>query len=249
MKILKNIFGRLLAVWAIIIFATTLIIVVIPIWITNYIKEPRGTETFRKISKVWMTVFLTLIGCPVRTRGKENFINGENYIVVCNHNSLMDVPIATPFIPGPNKTIAKIEMAKIPLFGIIYKRGSVLVDRKSEESRKASFNKMREVLQMGLHMCIYPEGTRNKTTEPLQRFHDGAFRLAVDTKKSILPSIIFNTSKVLPNNKQFYIWPHRIEIHFLQPIAVDGKTMQKLKEDTFEIMRDYYLKNNRGVKN
>ena len=191
---------------------------------------------------MWMNVFLFLIGCPVRVRGKENFTKGENYIVVCNHNSLMDVPVATPFIPGPNKTIAKIEMAKIPLFGIIYKRGSVLVDRKSEESRKASFNKMREVLQMGLHMCIYPEGTRNKTKEPLQRFHDGAFRLALDTGKSILPSVIFHTSKVLPNNKKFYLWPHIIEIHFLQPIQVNGLSMQELKEKTFGIMRDYYLR-------
>src|SRR6185436_5631575 len=104
------------------------------------------------------------------------FKNGENYIVVCNHNSFMDVPLTTPFIPGPNKTIAKIEMAKIPLFGLIYQRGSVLVDRKNEESRKNSYIKMKDVLQMGMHMCIYPEGTRNKTTAPLQPFHNGAFR-------------------------------------------------------------------------
>ena len=243
MNFFKNIFGRILALWAIIVFVISMLIVVIPIWITNYIKEPQGTEIFRHISKIWMTFFLLLVGCPVRVRGKENFKKGENYIVVCNHNSLMDVPVATPFIPGPNKTIAKIEMAKIPLFGIIYKRGSVLVDRKNEESRKASFNKMREVLQLGLHMCIYPEGTRNKTKEPLQKFHDGAFRLAVDTKKSILPSVIFNTAKVLPNKKKFYIWPHTIEIHFLPPLPVNGNTMQEIKEKTFGVMRDYYLKN------
>ncbi len=58
----------------------------------------------------------------------------------------MDVPMTTPFIPGPNKTIAKIEMASIPVFGVIYKRGSVLVDRKSEESRKNSYVQMKEVL-------------------------------------------------------------------------------------------------------
>src|SRR5439155_14872246 len=109
----------------------------------------------------------------------------------------MDVPLTSPGIPGANKTIAKIEMARIPLFGMIYKRGSVLVDRKSEESRRKSFNKMKEVLQMGMHMCIYPEGTRNKTNEPLQRFHDGAFRLAVETKKDIMPAVIFYTNKVL----------------------------------------------------
>ena len=86
-------------------------------------------------------------------------------------------------------------MAKIPLFGLIYKRGSVLVDRKSEESRKNSFVKMKEVLDMGLHMCIYPEGTRNKTTEPLQRFHNGAFKLAIDTGKPIFPQLFLILQK------------------------------------------------------
>jgi 1-acyl-sn-glycerol-3-phosphate acyltransferase len=242
MSFLKNILGRVFAAWAIIVFITTMLIVIIPIWITGYIREPRGTEIFRRISKAWMSVFLFFIGCPLRVKGKEHFKKGENYIVVCNHNSMMDVPITTPFIPGANKTIAKIEMAKIPLFGIIYKRGSVLVDRKSEESRKTSFIKMKEVLQMGLHMCIYPEGTRNKTKEPLQRFHNGAFRLAVDTGKSILPSVIFYTGIVLPHDKKFYLWPHRIEMHFLAAIPVDNLTAEQLKDEAFKRMRDYYVR-------
>ena len=143
----------------------------------------------------------------------------------------MDVPLTTPFIPGANKTIAKIEMAKIPLFGMIYRRGAVLVDRKSEESRKNSFVQMRDVLNMGLHMCIYPEGTRNKTSDPLQRFHNGAFKLAIDADKPILPVVIFNTAKVLPVGKGFYFWPVRIKMHFLPPVPPDsltGRTGRKM---------------------
>jgi 1-acyl-sn-glycerol-3-phosphate acyltransferase len=135
-------------------------------------------------------------------------------------------------------------MAKIPFFGIIYRRGAVLVDRKSEESRRASFGKMKEVLEQGLHMCIYPEGTRNKTREPLQRFHDGAFKLAADTQKQIIPSLIFNTAKVMPR-KPFFYWPQRVEMHFLPAIPVEGKTVQQLKQEAFEVMRDYYVANSR----
>jgi 1-acyl-sn-glycerol-3-phosphate acyltransferase len=173
-------------------------------------------------------------------KGREHFKKGENYVVVCNHNSLMDIPLSTPSIPGPNKTIAKTEMAKIPLFGMIYKRGSILVNRKSEESRRSSFSKMKAVLDLGLHMCIYPEGTRNKTSEPLQRFHDGAFRLAVETKKQIIPSVIFYTSRVLPR-KPFFFWPHKVEMHFLPPVAVNQKSPQQLKEEVFAIMKSYLL--------
>ena len=239
---IKNILARIFAAWAILVFIVTLLVAVVPIWLTNFIKEPAGTEIFRKISAVWMRVFLTLVGCPLFVKGRNNFRKAETYIVVCNHNSMMDVPVTTPFIPGPNKTIAKIEMAKIPIFGLIYTRGSVLVNRKNEESRKTSYGKMKEVLAMGMHMCIYPEGTRNKSNEPLQGFHDGAFKLAVETGKSILPAVIFNTGKVLPTNKSFYLWPHFLYMHFLEPVE-PGNSFFELKEKVFEIMKDYYVNN------
>lgn len=243
MNFIKNILGRIFAAWALILFLITMLIFLIPILITVWWKEPRQTAIFQKISVVWMRIFFFLTGLRIRVKGKEYFKKGENYIVISNHNSFMDVPLTTPFIPGPNKTIAKIEMSKIPIFGLIYKRGAVLVDRKSEDSRKASFLKMADVLAMGLHMCIYPEGTRNKTKEPLQPFHNGAFRLATETGKAILPALIFNTAKVLPVHKTFFFWPVKVRMHFLEPVAVDGQTAEQLKEKIFGLMRDYYVAN------
>ncbi|HRQ50323.1 MAG TPA: lysophospholipid acyltransferase family protein [Agriterribacter sp.] len=245
MAVIKNIFGRVWAFWGALVFVPTLLLMVIPIWLTNYIKEPLGTELFRRMSKAWMEFFLFTIGCRIVVKGKDYFKKGKNYIVVSNHNSYMDIPLTTPQIPGPNKTIAKAELAKIPLFGLIYSRGSVLVERKSERSRKESYGKMRAVLNTGLHMCIYPEGTRNKTGEPLKSFHDGAFRLAADTGKPIIPVLLFNTKKVLPgNSKPFYLWPATIYMDFLEPIAVQpGDTAAGLKEKVFNLMYDYYKLN------
>jgi 1-acyl-sn-glycerol-3-phosphate acyltransferase len=97
---------------------------------------------------------------------------------------------------------------------------------------------MKEVLEMGMHMCIYPEGTRNKSKEPLQKFHDGAFKLAVETKKMIIPAVIFNTLKVLPR-KTFFFWPHPVEMHFLPPVAVENRSVQELKEEVFQVMRGF----------
>jgi 1-acyl-sn-glycerol-3-phosphate acyltransferase len=239
MKIVKEILGRIFALWGIIIFAGSLLIASIPIWITAIWPEPKRTINFFKVVQVWMNFFFTFIGVRRIVKGKNHFQKGQNYVVVCNHNSFMDVPLSVTAVP-PNKTIAKAEMAKIPVFGMIYKRGSVLVDRKSEESRRKSFLKMKTVLEMGLHMCIYPEGTRNKTSEPLQRFHDGAFKLAVETKKEIIPALIFYTSKVLPR-KPFFFWPHKVEIHFLPAVAVENKTSQQLKDEVFIIMKNYLL--------
>lgn len=245
MKLIKAIIGRVFAVWAILVFIATMLIFLIPFFIFSYpAPDPAKTRRFVFAARIWMAIFMPLIGCPVTVRGRKNFAKGENYIVVCNHNSLMDVPISVPAIPGGNKTIAKIEMAKIPLFGMIYRTGSILVDRKSESSRKESYLSMKKVLDMGLHMCIYPEGTRNKTNQPLKTFHDGAFRLALDTKKAILPGVIFNTRKALPAHIPFYLMPHRLSMHFLPPIAVEeNDTVDTLKERVFLAMKTYYESN------
>lgn len=242
MNFLKNILGRIFALWAMLIFVPTMLLFFIPIWATGLWKEPKRTVLFQQLSRAWMRIFFFFSGIRIRIKGKQHFKKGETYVVVSNHNSLMDVPMTTPFLPGANKTIAKVEMARIPVFGMIYKRGSVLVDRKSEESRKNSFLLMKEVLNTGLHMCIYPEGTRNKTGEPLQPFHSGAFRLAVDSKKSILPVLIFNTAKVLPAKKTFFFWPVKIRMHFLEPVPA-GTSSDALKEKVFAIMKDYYVRN------
>jgi 1-acyl-sn-glycerol-3-phosphate acyltransferase len=242
---MKSILGRIWAVWGIIWFVVTMLLFIIPFAIFYYMSEPKRTYRFIAWSRVWMGMYLPLIGCPVRIKGKEHFAPGENYIVLCNHNSLIDVPVSSPGIPGGNKTIAKIEMSRIPLFGMLYKIGSVLVDRKSETSRRESFNKMKEVLNLGLHMCIYPEGTRNKTDQPLKSFHDGAFKLAIATGKSIVPAIVFNTKKVLPANRTFYLWPHPLQMHFLEPVKITATdTVEGLKQKLFTLMSEYYLKNN-----
>jgi 1-acyl-sn-glycerol-3-phosphate acyltransferase len=240
MRWAKEILGRIFAFWAVVLFVGSLVIVSIPIWLIGTTAEPKRSIYLHRILRIWMKFFFILTGVRRIIKGKEHFTKNDNYIVVCNHNSLMDIPLSTPAIPGANKTIAKTEMAKIPIFGMIYKRGSVLVDRKSEESRRNSFAKMKAVLDMGLHMCIYPEGTRNTSSEPLQRFHDGAFRLAAETNKAIIPSLIFYTSKVLPR-KVFYFWPHRVEMHFLPAVSAANKTAQQLKEEVFLIMKNYLL--------
>lgn len=238
---MKTFFARIFALWAALVFITTMLLFFIPIYCTGLWPEPRRSHQLQPVFQLWMKLFFTLTGVRRKFKGRHHFQKGENYVVVCNHHSFLDPPLSSPGIPGANKTIAKIELSKIPLFGLIYKRGSVLVNRKSEESRKASFGKMKEVLDMGLHMCIYPEGTRNKTSEPLQRFHDGAFRLAIATGKPIIPALIFHSNEVLPQDKGFYFWPHKVEMHFLPPVSSHHTTVAELKEEVFNLMKNYWI--------
>lgn len=186
-----------------------------------------------------MAVYLPIAGVRLKIEGKENFKKGQAYIVTCNHNSFMDIPISSPGIPAGNKTIAKVELSRIPLFGMIYKRGSVLVDRKSEQSRKKSYLQMKQVLEQGLHMCIYPEGTRNKTNDPLKSFKDGAFRLAIETGTPIIPAVILGTKEMLPAHIPFYFRPGNIKMIFLAPVETKDMSIDELpalRDKIFDLM-------------
>jgi 1-acyl-sn-glycerol-3-phosphate acyltransferase len=96
MRIIKNIFGRIWALWALVIFLITFLIVFLPSMLAYLMDEPRGQKYFIAVSKLWMNAWLLLVGCPVKVMGKENFKRGTAYIVVFNHNALLDVPLSSP---------------------------------------------------------------------------------------------------------------------------------------------------------
>ena len=102
---------------------------------------------------------------------------------------------------------------------------------------------MKKVLATGMHMCLYPEGTRNRTTEPLKEFYDGAFKLAAATKKEIIPCVILGTKKAMPISKTFYLLPVRLRMQFMPAVSSENISVKELKEKVFEMMKEYYVRN------
>ena len=246
MKLIKNILARILAIWALIVFASTMM-VFFPFYMFCFIlPDPQKTRYHRFLSQIWMGAFLLLSGCTFKVTGKEVFDGLENAVVVCNHNSLIDIPVSTPFLARANKTIAKKSFVYVPLFGWIYQFATVIVDRKNNESRRKSYEEMKRVLNNGLDMLIYPEGTRNKTNNPLKSFYDGAFRLSVDTGKPIVPVVILNTKRILPAKPILFLRPGKIILNILPAISPAGHTSESLKNLVFDIMAEHYDKNNKS---
>lgn len=247
MNIFKRILGHVYFFYGMIIFLVTMIIIAFPAAAFSFLfKEPKRAKIIHPFYKLWISVCLPLVFCRIRRKGKSYFRRGENYVVVINHNSLLDIPISTPWIPGPNKTLAKIEFSKIPVFNVVYNAGSILVDRNDPKSRKESFQKMLQTLNTGLHLCLYPEGTRNKTERPLIRFKDGAFITAIRAQKDIIPGVIMNTKNILPSQPKFWAWPGVVHYHFLAPITTKGLSMsdcQILKDKVYKVMEDYIVAN------
>ena len=223
MKLIKNIIARILAIWALVVFASTMMIF-FPFYMVCFIlPDPQKTRYHRFLSQIWMGAFLLLSGCTFKVTGKEVFDELENAVVVCNHNSLIDIPVSTPFLARANKTIA-----------------TVIVDRKNNESRRKSYEAMKRVLNNGLDMLIYPEGTRNKTNNPLKSFYDGAFRLSVDTGKPIVPVVILNTKRILPAKPILFLRPGKIILNILPAISPAGHTSESLKNLVFNIMAEHF---------
>ena len=231
-----KVFARIWAFWGVFTFASTFLIMFLPTMSSYLIKGNRGQYFFIQVSRFWMNCWLFLVGCPYKVSGRENFIKGKTYVITCNHTSLLDPTVTCPYIPGANKTIAKASFAKVPIFGMFYKRGSVLVDRQDTKSRLKSFEDMKKVVEQQMHMLIYPEGTRNTTGEPLKQFYDGAFSLAIRTGVDIIPAVLSNTEKAAPASKPFFFLPRRLSLEFLPAISSAGKNAKTLKEEVYTVM-------------
>ena len=103
----KLILGRILAFWAFLVFASTMFLFIWFYLPCFFLAEPNKTRWHRIISRYWMGLFLMLSGCRFKVTGKHHFKNLEPAIVICNHNSLIDVPVSTPFLPRAIRRLQK----------------------------------------------------------------------------------------------------------------------------------------------
>ncbi|MBL7838729.1 MAG: 1-acyl-sn-glycerol-3-phosphate acyltransferase [Cyclobacteriaceae bacterium] len=194
---------------------------------------------------LWSWIFSMLTFIRYDLRGRENIQKKTSYIYVSNHTSFLDIPGIRLLIPGEFRPIAKKELLKIPVFGFIVKAATVVVDRSNAQSRKQSIEKLRDILKGGISILVFAEGTQNRTTEILQPFKDGAFRIAIDTQLPIIPLVVIGAGPLMPPGKMD-IKPGNIKVVAGEPISVEGLTtddVQTLKQKTFDTMLGIYKKN------
>ncbi len=183
----------------------------------------------------WAIGWLWLIGMPLKKQG--TFSKEKKYVIVANHISYLDTLNIYALLPEYFRTLARKEMVTIPVFGMIYKQLTILVDRSSHESRTKSMRMMHRLLKDESHIAIFPEGSFNETGETLKEFFDGAFRLAVNTQTPILPVIFPDTEKRWHYSAWWKLWPGRNRAIYLEPIDVEGLDIKTVKDITFERMK------------
>ncbi len=121
-------------------------------------------------------------------------------IVISNHQSAVDVMLVVS-LPADVRQTAKKRVFDEPMLGVGCKLlGHVMVEPNDPE---ATLQRCREKLAEGASVHFYPEGTRSADGF-LQRFHRGAFELAVELKQEILPVILCDTNTAMPRDAYWF---------------------------------------------
>ena len=165
-------------------------------------------QSFRLFSGVWYDV-----------KGLEHISKDESYIIIPNHTSFLDICMLPLISKGAFKPLAKQEIGKIPVFGVLARVIIIMVDRSSANSRKQSVFKMNRALSTGTSIMIFPEGTVNKTGKLLNPFYDGAFRIALETGARLVPVAVAGAGRLMAP-KKLLVRPGTIRVHILPPVSV-----------------------------
>jgi 1-acyl-sn-glycerol-3-phosphate acyltransferase len=120
-------------------------------------------------------------------------------------------------------------MQKAFFFGWFYPLVVIMVDRNSSRSRAQSMISMKECLRKGISMCIFPEGSMNRSDQPLTDFHEGAFYLAIEMQVPVFPVVFTNTRKLLPASMD-YVYPGIVGVQFLKPVPTTGMTRSQVPQ-------------------
>ena len=224
-------------VWALSVF-TVFMLLLLPFFLVPALFGDKGLNVTYSFLRLWSWIFSKLNFIPYEISGRENIQPGQSYIYVSNHTSFLDIPGLCLALPGQFRPLAKKELLKLPVFGWIAATATVIVDRTSHESRRASLDRLAMILKGGISVLIFAEGTQNRTSELLQPFKDGAFRMALDTGCPLVPIVVEGAGKLMPPGK-FSILPGRIRIRIGEPMDVTGYAgngLQELKSRTYGIM-------------
>lgn len=154
--------------------------------------------------------------------GIENIPTDRKVLMVSNHLSSVDPLAALSTIEENTTFVAKAEIEKYPLIGVICKviEGLFLERDNLKQSLKVMMGVQSSLSKQDKNWIIFPEGTRN-TDElaVIQPFHSGTFRPAIKAGVDILPIALYGTQRMLKTSKTYKKYP--VHISFLKPIKAN----------------------------
>ncbi|RKE98881.1 lysophospholipid acyltransferase family protein [Ichthyenterobacterium magnum] len=238
MIVFKYIFWVLYRIWFYILVALP-ILILFPLLVISILKES-WYPFFFKLARFWAKFILVGMGFNTKIKREQIPEPNKSYMFVANHTSMADIMLMLVAVKNPFVFVGKKELAKIPLFGFFYKRTSILVDRSSAKSRQAVFLRAQRRLKQGMSICIFPEGGVPEEQIALDKFKDGAFRMAINHQIQIVP-ITFIDNKKRFSYTFFSGGPGRMRVKIHKFINTEGLKVEDTKQLNKEV-RDIVLK-------
>lgn len=213
MDILRSVVIWLLgAAMLLVFFPITLVI-----WLLALPFDRKRTITHWLLVVQGSVISFLIPGWKVSIEGKEKIKKGTTYVIICNHQSLVDILILKRLWLR-YKWISKIEVYNFPILGWYLRMARyITVDRGDHESKSKMLEDAGKCLEDGTSIMIFPEGTRSPDNE-IGFFKKGAFVLALSTKTPILPVLLDGSGDVLPKHGILFGGFHHIRLKVLDPV-------------------------------
>ena len=254
MKVLLKPLQWIYCLYAFIVFVSIMLLIFPFAIIVNLFGRIRGGNMTIRLCMIWADLWFFLIfiwhkkifeapqDLPAGRHGKK-----KSYIFVSNHISYLDGPILVKALRQPFRPLGKVEMSKVPIFGFIYRNAIVSVDRSSVSNRAESVRILKSIINKGISVMVFPEGTFNMTTKPLKDFYEGAFRVAIETQTPVKPILMLDAYRRMPYETLLSLNPGQNRILYLEEIPVAGYTISdigRLKDKVYAIMEQKLIEYN-----
>ena len=201
----------------------------------------RNGRVVHYIGKFWSMLNLYLPGTRVSLKGKEKIAKNGTYVIMSNHQSLLDPWVLIAKLPLQLRWVIRSNVRKVPVFGYALERmGHIYVDKKSRKSMVRSLEIAVQQSKRGASIVIFPEGTRSQDGN-LLKFHRGGAAIAARAAVPILPLTINGSRFVLPKNT-LALMPGKIKVIVGDPID-PGEFKGKGEEALLEAVRTAIEKN------
>jgi 1-acyl-sn-glycerol-3-phosphate acyltransferase len=207
------------------------------------IGKPKGVAW---IGRWWARIILGTAGIKVEFEGLENLENLKSFVLVANHQSLIDILALLAWFPRPVRFVAKKELLKIPLFGYALKNGDhIVIDRQQggQAVRKAV-----EVAGSGVCIVFFAEG-RRFNDDQIHRFNPGAAWLALLSHLPCVPMAISGSAAMMPRGAKTVVPGRTMRLTLGAPIftaSLQSTDRNKLTRQLEQAVRDLFARSNTG---
>ncbi len=246
MQFFKRAISLIFSAYAFLVFLLLMFLLFPFVVIASFFGKIRGGNMIYAICRFWADTAFFLWGIHHQNIYEAPLQKQQAVVFVFNHISYFDIPSWLKAIRHQHiRVLGKAEMTTIPIFGYIYRKGAILVNREDAEQRKHSVQELKYYLAKNISVVIAPEGTFNLSNRPLKFFYNGAFKIAIETQTAIQPVIFPRSNERMDRKHALWLSPGKSEAVFLKEIKTTGLTLndvENLKQKVYNVMEDALIR-------